>query len=80
MKFCLFNSNIFVRNTSGKGPHTGLSLLSRELDKWVGYYNRSYLHSALGYRAPAQAQEDYYKKREDTLLTAIEPCQEKLVA
>lgn len=35
--------------------------LSLELDKWVEYYNRSYLHSALGYRAPIQAEEVYYK-------------------
>ena len=34
--------------------------LSLELNKWVEYYNRSYLHSAHGYRAPIQAQEDYY--------------------
>jgi len=35
--------------------------LSLELNKWVEYYNRSYLHSALGYRTPIQAEEDYYK-------------------
>ena len=35
--------------------------LSRELDKWVEYYNRNYLHSALGYRTPARAEEEYYK-------------------
>jgi transposase InsO family protein len=34
--------------------------LSLELNKWVEYYNRSYLHSAHGYRTPIQAQEDYY--------------------
>jgi len=44
--------------------------LSLELDKWVDYYNMSYLHSAHGYHTPIQAQEDYYKKREDTLLNA----------
>jgi len=44
--------------------------LSIELDKWVEYYNRSYLHSAHGYQTPNQAQDDYYKKREDTLLSA----------
>jgi transposase InsO family protein len=44
--------------------------LSLELDKWVAYYNRSYLHSAHGYRTPVQAKEDYYKKREDTLPNA----------
>ncbi|MGB7291925.1 MAG: IS3 family transposase [Thermodesulfobacteriota bacterium] len=34
--------------------------LSGELDRWVEYYNGSYLHSALGYRTPAQAEEEYY--------------------
>lgn len=40
---------------------------SCELYKWVQYYNTNYLHSAHGYRTPIQAEEDYYKKREDTL-------------
>jgi putative transposase len=35
--------------------------LSSELDKWVQYYNRSYLHSAQGYRTPIQAEEEYYE-------------------
>jgi len=35
--------------------------LSLELDKWVHYYNSSYLHSAHGYRTPIQAEEKYYK-------------------
>jgi transposase InsO family protein len=35
--------------------------LSLELDKWVDYYNRSYLHSAHGYRTPIKAEEDYYR-------------------
>ena len=35
--------------------------LSLELDKWVEYYNRNYLHSAHGYRTPAQAEAGYYK-------------------
>jgi len=29
-------------------------LLSHELDKWVEYYNRNYLHSALGYITPVR--------------------------
>ena len=37
------------------------SELSRELDKWVDYYNRNYLHSAHGYRTPAQAEEDSFR-------------------
>ena len=36
--------------------------LSLELDKWVQCYNRSYLHSAYGYRTPVQAEEEYYNK------------------
>jgi putative transposase len=35
--------------------------LSLELDKWVQYYNRNYLHSALGYRTPVQAEVEYYR-------------------
>jgi len=35
--------------------------LSYELDKWVDYYNRDYLHSAHGYRPPIQVEEEYYK-------------------
>ncbi len=35
--------------------------LSLELDKWVEYYNRNYLHSAHGYRTPIQAEKGYYR-------------------
>ena len=35
--------------------------LSLELDKWVEYYNRHYLHSAHGYRSPNQAEVEYCK-------------------
>ncbi len=35
--------------------------LSHELDKWIKYYNTSYLHSALGYRTPIQLEEEYYR-------------------
>jgi len=35
--------------------------LSQELDKWVDYYNSSYLHSAHGYRTPVQVGAEYYK-------------------
>ena len=38
------------------------SELSLELYKWVEYYNHSYLHSALGYRTPIQAEEEYFRK------------------
>jgi len=34
--------------------------LSLELDKWVDYYNRNYLHYALGYCTSIQPQEEYY--------------------
>jgi putative transposase len=33
--------------------------LSLVLNKWVVYYNSSYLHSAHGYRTPAQVEEEY---------------------
>ena len=35
--------------------------LSLELNKWVDYYNRHYLHSVHGYRTPMQAEEEYYR-------------------
>jgi transposase InsO family protein len=35
--------------------------LNHELENWVDYYNRNYLHSALGYITPIQAEEEYYK-------------------
>jgi len=37
--------------------------LIKKLDKRVNYYNRSYLHSALGYRTPIQVEENYYRNR-----------------
>jgi len=36
--------------------------LSLELNKWVQYYNKNYLHSALEYRTPIQEEEAYYRK------------------
>jgi putative transposase len=44
--------------------------LSLELDKWVDYYNRSYLHSAHGYRTPFQAEEEYYRNTDGDLINA----------
>jgi putative transposase len=41
--------------------------VSRALDKWIEEYNRSYLHSALGYRSPNQVEE-VYKTGHNTLL------------
>jgi len=36
--------------------------VSLELDKWIDYYNSSYLHSAHGYRSPNQAEEENFRK------------------
>ena len=36
--------------------------LGLELDEWVNYYNRNYLHSALGYKPPAQKEAEFYSK------------------
>jgi putative transposase len=38
--------------------------LSQELDKWVDSYNRNYLHSALRYRTPIQAEEEYCRNHD----------------
>jgi len=37
--------------------------ISLELDKWVESYNTGYLHSAIGYRTPVQAEAEYYKNK-----------------
>jgi putative transposase len=44
--------------------------LGHELKKWVQYYNRNYLHSALGYRTPIQAEANYFSDQ-DAHLSAI---------
>ena len=44
--------------------------LSLELDMWVQYYNRSYLHSEQGYRTPIQVEEVYYRNHISHLNTA----------
>ena len=44
--------------------------LSLALDKWVVYYNRNYLHSALGYSTPGQVEEDYYRNHTSHLNAA----------
>jgi putative transposase len=41
--------------------------LADAMENWIKYYNRSYLHSSLGYRSPIQAQEEY-KNSQFTLL------------
>ncbi|MCB1073826.1 MAG: IS3 family transposase [Chlamydiia bacterium] len=37
--------------------------LKTALDSWIKQYNRSYLHSALGYRSPESMERSYYEKR-----------------
>lgn len=37
--------------------------LSLEPDKWIEYYNKNYLHSALSYKSPVQAEAEYYKNK-----------------
>jgi len=44
--------------------------IGHELDKWVDYYNRSYLHSALGYRSPVQTEGEYYSNHKSQLNAA----------
>jgi len=44
--------------------------LTQELIKWVEYYNKNYLHFALGYRTPAQAEEEYYRNHNSQLNAA----------
>jgi putative transposase len=48
----------------------GEAELSKELDKWVQYYNSSYLHSAHGYRTPKQAESKYYRNHASYLNAA----------
>ena len=44
--------------------------LSLELDKWIQYYNKNYLHSALGYKTPIQAEVEYYRNHYSQLNAA----------
>jgi transposase InsO family protein len=44
--------------------------LSLELDKWVQYYNRNHLPSAVGYCTPIQAEEEYNKNNTSQLNVA----------
>jgi len=48
----------------------GEAELSKELDKWVHYYNRKYLHSAHGYRTPMRVEEEYFRKHSSGLKAA----------
>jgi putative transposase len=44
--------------------------LGHQLDNWVDYYNRNYLHSAHGYRSPLQAEAEFYKNHDSHLNAA----------
>ena len=44
--------------------------LSHELERWILYYNRNYLHSAHGYRTPVKAEEQYYRTHSSHLNAA----------
>jgi hypothetical protein len=48
----------------------GEAEISEELHKWVEYYNRNYLHSALGYRTPIQAEVENYQNHASHLNAA----------
>jgi len=41
--------------------------LSLELNKWVDYYNRNYLHLVHGYRTPFQVEEEHYRNLDSQL-------------
>jgi transposase InsO family protein len=43
--------------------------LTDALRKWVEYYNRSYLHSSLGYRSPMKFEEEYQNNQPTLLVT-----------
>lgn len=44
--------------------------LADALSSWIKYYNRSYLHSALGYKSPIQFEEKYQNSQVTLLVTA----------
>jgi putative transposase len=44
--------------------------LADALKNWIEYYNGSYLHSALGYRAPSKFEEEYRKSHFTHLIPA----------
>jgi len=46
----------WLREWKGEGE------IRKELNKWVQYYNRSYLHSALRYSTPVEVEEEYFRK------------------
>ena len=44
--------------------------LGIELDKWIEYYNRNYLHTAHGYRTPFQVKKEYCRNQDPQLNAA----------
>ena len=48
-----------IYNSKG-GPTSGG--LTHELNKWIEYNNRSYHHSALVYKSPAQVEAEFYSQ------------------
>jgi len=44
--------------------------LADALGKWVEYYNRQYLHSALGYKSPEKFEEEYQNSQSSLLVMA----------
>ena len=43
--------------------------LTEALDEWIEYYNRFYLHSALGYRSPIKFEQEYKNSQPILLIT-----------
>lgn len=44
--------------------------LTAALESWIEYYNRQYLHSTLGYKAPQQFETEFYLRRHTQLIAA----------
>jgi putative transposase len=55
---------LWLREWSSVGELTG------ELNRWIDWYNESYLHSALGYCPPNQVEKAYNFEHETLLQTA----------
>jgi len=34
----------------------------KALDRWIGYYHNSYLHSTLGYRSPVSFEKQFNRR------------------
>ncbi len=49
---------------------TGYWELKENLESWIEYYNRQYLHSTLGYKPPSQFENEYYLSRQTQLIAA----------